>query len=116
MTVNPSTLPQSKSRSRFISLRWRVLLPIALVVTLIASVGAYLLASRSGEGVNSFEQNFVLQHTATIQQELNESYLAHRSEARRVAFTVGCGRSYPDQSTPIAPTHFGKPCGWKWLG
>ncbi len=79
----------SKSQSRFISLRWRVLLPIAIVVTLIASVGAYLLASRSGEGVNSFEQNFILQHTATIQQELNESYMAQRSEARRVAFTVG---------------------------
>lgn len=83
---------QTANRNRkplFISLRWRFITPIALVIALIASVGAYLLASNMASSFAVSEENLLVQTSQAVANRAASLYQRQRSEAQRVAFTTG---------------------------
>ncbi|MGB7338447.1 MAG: ATP-binding protein [Phototrophicaceae bacterium] len=85
-------MTQSQNRIRkpiFISIRWRFILPLALVITLIAMIGTYILAARVADGFAVSEDNLLIQSSQTIANRSITLYDRQRSEAQRVAFTQG---------------------------
>lgn len=73
----------------FISLRWRLLLPLAAVVTIVAMVGAYVLAGNLAGGIRVSEDNLLLQGSLAVSGRAVSLFDEQRAEARRAAFTVG---------------------------
>ncbi|MDQ7027506.1 MAG: ATP-binding protein [Anaerolineae bacterium] len=84
---------------RFISLRWRMTFPLALLIMLMAMIGAYMVASRLASGFSISEENVLLQSSQAIANRNVEEYTRLRSEAQRVAFTVGIGEAIQTQQT-----------------
>jgi PAS domain S-box-containing protein len=103
MTEKPESLPESPAEispatpaekpPRFVALRWRIVLPLFVVVLAVAMIGAYVLASRIGEGVETAQTNILLQSSRAISERAVELYENQRQEAQRVAFTVGVGEA-----------------------
>lgn len=67
--------------------------PLALVIMFIAMIGAYMLASRLASGFSISEENVLHQSSQAIANRSVEEYTRLRSEAQRVAFTVGIGEA-----------------------
>ena len=83
---------QPRNRPRkplFISMRWRFILPLAMVVTIIAMIGAYILASRMANNFEVSEDNVLIQSSQAVANRSVTLYERQRSEAQRVAFTQG---------------------------
>ncbi len=74
---------------RFLSIRWRYAFPLALVVLLVAMIGAYFIAGRMSGGFAVSEENVLLQSTQAVGNRAVDLYQRQRNEAQRVAFTVG---------------------------
>jgi signal transduction histidine kinase len=81
----------------FVSLRWRMTFPLAMIIMLVAMVGAYMLASRMASGFSISEDNMLLQSSQAIANRTVEEYTRLRSEAQRVAYTVGVGEAIRTQ-------------------
>jgi PAS domain S-box-containing protein len=84
MAPSKSPLP-----TLFVSLRWRFVFPLALVVMFIAMIGAYSLAYYFTSSFSATEDQLVLQSAEAVQDRLTELFVALRSEAVRVAYTSG---------------------------
>jgi signal transduction histidine kinase len=93
MTKNKSaTLPSQPTqpiKPRFVSLRWRFLVPLFAVLLPVAMFGAYALAQRLGGGFEQVQDNVLLQSSRAVNERAADLYARHVQEARRVAFTVG---------------------------
>lgn len=73
----------------FISLRWRFISPLFLVVLIIAMIGAYLLANNLGGGLEQTQINLLLGSSAAVSDRAALLYDEMRSEAIGIAFTMG---------------------------
>lgn len=73
----------------FISMRWRFILPLAIIITIVAMIGAYILASRMASGFEVSEDNVLIQSSQAVANRAVSLYDRQRSEAQRVAFTRG---------------------------
>ncbi len=83
--------------SRFISLRWRFISPLFLVILIVAVIGAYFLARNIPQGVRILQENVLLQNSRTTLDRTNTLYKFHRDEALRVAFTIGVPEAIRDR-------------------
>lgn len=87
---NPKQPKQSAGRRAFfISMRWRFITPLFVVLLLIAVGGAYVIAGNLTGGLQISQENVLLQSSRTISERAGEIYTRQRDEAQRVAFTVG---------------------------
>ncbi len=83
-------MTQARSRTRkpiFISMRWRFILPLAIIITIVAMIGAYILASRMASNFEVSEDNVLIQSSQAVANRAVSLYDRQRSEAQRVAFT-----------------------------
>jgi signal transduction histidine kinase len=74
---------------RFISLRWRFILPFFAVILVFVMVGAYALASNGGSSMAIPQQNLLLQSSRATSERAATLYERLRAEAQRAAFTSG---------------------------
>jgi len=77
------------SRMWFVSLRWRFLLPVFLVVLIAAMGGAYYLGSRMTGSMEIPQLNLLLESSRSISERVAALYARDRAEAERIAFTSG---------------------------
>jgi signal transduction histidine kinase len=82
-------MQKSGRDNRFISLRWRLLLPVALVTTLVAMLGAFWLAGQMNEPLAAPQANLLMQSSNAVSTGAVERYEYLRAEAQRLAFTHG---------------------------
>ncbi|MEO1645529.1 MAG: cache domain-containing protein, partial [Chloroflexota bacterium] len=87
--VNPTPRPQRTKRTFFLSMRWRFMLPIVIIVTLVAMFGAYWLATSMTANFATTESNLLVQNAQAVNNRAVTLYERQRSEAQRVAFTQG---------------------------
>src|SRR5690606_34894950 len=83
---------QPRNRPRkplFISMRWRFIVPLAMVITIIAMIGAYVLATRMASNFEISEDNVLIQSSQAVANRSVTLYERQRAEAQRVAFTQG---------------------------
>jgi two-component system sensor histidine kinase ResE len=76
-------------KPRFVSLRWRFLLPLFVGILAAAMTGAYLLASRFSTSLSVPQQNILLSGSQSLNERAASLYEQSRQEAQRVAFTEG---------------------------
>ncbi len=88
-----------KNKPRFISLRWRFILPLFIALLPVAMVGAYVLANNLGGGMAVSQDNILLQNSRAITSRTIELYATQVQEAQRVAFTENVGLNVLDQQT-----------------
>lgn len=81
---------------RFISLQWRFILPLFIVLLVVAMSGAYLLANNVGGNMQIPQENILLQSSGAISERAAALYGQQRQEAQRVAFTVGVDEAVQD--------------------
>ncbi|NWG17100.1 MAG: PAS domain-containing protein [Chloroflexi bacterium] len=74
---------------RFVSLHWRLILPLFAVVLAAAMSGAYLLARHLGGEMQISQESLLRQASRTISERAAALYESQRYEAQRVAFTAG---------------------------
>ena len=74
---------------RFISLRWRLLLPIFIVILIGAMVAAYAIIGNLSGGVAVSQSNILLRNSRAVAERAADFYDRQRTEAQRIAFTVG---------------------------
>ncbi|MFN8375197.1 MAG: hypothetical protein U0694_20265 [Anaerolineae bacterium] len=55
-----------KPKARFISLRWRFILPLFIALLPVAMVGAYVLANNLGGGMAVSQENILLQNSRAV--------------------------------------------------
>ncbi len=102
--MNASQDTQTQN-SRFISLRWRFLSPLAIILIIVAMVGAYLMASQLSQGLEEAETAILLQSLQTTAQRAHDLYEQQRSEALRLAYTRGIPEAVEsDQISSLART------------
>ena len=94
----------NKHDFRFISLRWRLISPLFLVVLLVAVVGAYVLAQNVSGGLEVSQQNVLLQNVRAVADRTDTLYAFQREEARRVAFTSGVAAAVREGDAPALQT------------
>jgi two-component system sensor histidine kinase VicK len=87
-TMTSDNIPLENS-PRFISWRWRTLLPLWLVITLVTMIGAYFVAFALSDNLIATEENVLLLNAETVTERSASLHEDLLSEARRVAFTVG---------------------------
>ncbi|MEO0563369.1 MAG: hypothetical protein AAF125_14770, partial [Chloroflexota bacterium] len=85
MTLSPS----KSSRSRFISWRWRIALPLFLVILTISTIGAYAVAVSFSRGLGASQDNILRESVRGMSNRANNLYRRQLQEAQRVAFTIG---------------------------
>lgn len=83
------TSTSSIQTPRFISLRWRFAFPLALVVMVVAMVGAYVITGVLTEDYATAEENILLQSGVAVLNRTNDHYTRLRAEAQRIAYTQG---------------------------
>lgn len=82
---------------RFVSLQWRFILPLFIVILVVAMCGAYLLASKVSGKLEIPQENILLQSSGEISERAAAMYNQQRQEAQRVAFTVGVTEAVVNQ-------------------
>jgi hypothetical protein len=97
MTTKPQTDPTPQPR--FISLRWRFIFPLFLVMLLVAMLGAYAVAINLGGGLEVSQRNILLQSSRAVAERAAGLYERQRQEAQRIAFTVGVAESIRDRQS-----------------
>lgn len=86
MTRQPTS---DKPRVRFISMRWRSLLPLTLAVLVVAMLGAYGLMSQMGGGFASAEENLLRRSGEAVLGQMQDLDVHLATEAQRIAYTIG---------------------------
>lgn len=74
---------------RFISLRWRVILPLYVIILVIATTGAYLLARQADGAASISPTNILQQSRRAINQQAGTLYESQRRTAQAVALVSG---------------------------
>lgn len=92
MTTSTISSPRTP-RTRFLSLRWRLLLPLGLTLMIAAMLGTYLLSSQLTGGFAIAEQNITIQSSLSALTAADEHFQRLQAEARRVAYTIGVAES-----------------------
>jgi len=82
-------LESAKNPPGFISIRWRLIMPLTVVVMIVAMIGAYIVARSLSGGFVISENNVLLQSARSAAERSVELYTRHRNEAQRIAFTQG---------------------------
>ncbi|MBN8595029.1 MAG: hypothetical protein J0M33_24970 [Anaerolineae bacterium] len=77
------------SSPRFISLRWRVLLPLIGVLLIAAMLGAYAIGSSLSVSINTPMLNLLTEQGRAVNLRATQLYESDRAEAQRIAFTSG---------------------------
>jgi signal transduction histidine kinase len=75
--------------TRFISLRWRMMLPLFLVLMVAIMIGAYSLGSKLSINMQAPQVNLLLQNSRAVSARAAALYEQNRLEAQRIAFTSG---------------------------
>ncbi|MEO8612164.1 MAG: ATP-binding protein [Chloroflexota bacterium] len=76
-------------KTRFVSLRWRFLLPVFAVILVAAMGGAYYLGSRLSGSMEIPQLNILLESSRAISERASALFDRDRAEAERIAFTSG---------------------------
>jgi signal transduction histidine kinase len=76
-------------KTRFVSLRWRFLLPIFIVALAATMAGAYFLGRQLSQGMEIPQVNILLESTRAMSERITNLYENDRGEAERIAFTNG---------------------------
>jgi PAS domain S-box-containing protein len=74
---------------RFVSLRWRAIWPLALVVAALAMAGAYVISDAAAQGVRSREVDHLLATSRAVADRMADVGTAQRREVTRIAYTQG---------------------------
>ena len=82
------TAPKSQ-RTWFVSWRWRIVIPLFTAVFLVATVGAFVIATQLGTGFGVSQDNLLLESMRGVDGRANALYRDQLQEAQRVAFTIG---------------------------
>lgn len=100
MTSNPSDRDNTTPiTTGFISMRWRFITPVFLVVLFIAVVGAYILVRNAGGGLQVSQQNLLLSSSRSVRDRAAQHYQRHLTESQRVAFTTGLASAVLEDNT-----------------
>jgi signal transduction histidine kinase len=84
------TTPTASTQSpRFVSLRWRFTLPLAVVLIIAATIGGYLLANSLSVNLEIPQINLLLESSRAISERAAQLYERQRDEAERIAYTTG---------------------------
>ena len=83
------TASAQQSRTLFVSLRWRFLLPVFIVLLVAAMIGAYLLGDNLKGTMEIPQLNLLLESSRVVSENVASVYEHDRSEAERIAFTRG---------------------------
>jgi two-component system sensor histidine kinase ResE len=75
--------------ARFVSLRWRIVLPLFTAVLIIAMAGAYFLANGLSGDIAVSQTNILMESSRSVSQRMAALYERQRTEAQGVAFTIG---------------------------
>jgi two-component system sensor histidine kinase ResE len=78
---------------RFVSLRWRAIGPLALVVTALAMAGAYVISGAAAQGVRSREVDHLLVTSRAVADRMGDIGTAQRREVTRIAYTQGVAQA-----------------------
>ncbi len=89
---------------RFVSLQWRLLLPLFAVILVVAMAGAYLLANTVGDKLVIPQENILLSSGSAIADRAAALYQRQRQEAQRAAFTVGVAEAIRNQDAEALQT------------
>ena len=88
--MSSTTQPDSKARyARFISLRWRLLFPVMLVLLIAAMLGAYMVSRNLTADMDLTESNVLQQSSQAVTQRSVDLFVRLRNEAQRLTFTSG---------------------------
>src|ERR1041385_4440371 len=86
------------SQPRYISLRWRLILPIFVVLLIVVMAGAYTLGQSLTQAAAAPQTNLLVQTGDALRSRSNDLYEQMRLEAERVAFTRGVTDAVRSQS------------------
>jgi two-component system, OmpR family, phosphate regulon sensor histidine kinase PhoR len=78
-----------KTPTRFISLRWRFLLPLFLVLMVATMIGAYWLGNNLNVNMDDAQVRLLLQNSRAVATRTAALYEQNRLEAQRIAYTSG---------------------------
>lgn len=78
-----------RKQAHFISLRWRLLIPLALVLAIATAFGTYIIAASYTRPLAATEEQRLLQAGQGVLERTNGLYITQRTEAQRIAFTEG---------------------------
>jgi signal transduction histidine kinase len=88
------------STPRFISLRWRVLLPLIGVLLVTAMLAAYALGSSLNASLGLPMLNLLTEQGRAVNLRAAQLYESDRAEAQRIAFTAGVADSISGGVSP----------------
>ncbi|MBN1200670.1 MAG: HAMP domain-containing protein [Anaerolineae bacterium] len=83
----PVAAPTRRHPWRFLSLRWKAILPLLVVVLVVAMVGAYLVSDSVARGVRDDEISRLLNTSRATADRLVELGAAQQREVLRIAYT-----------------------------
>ncbi len=95
MSINPQ-----QKQPRFVSMRWRLIMPVFVIVLIVASVGAYVLTDNVSSGLDISQENLLLQSSRAIINRNAQLATRHFREAQRVAFTEGVPEAVSTEQNP----------------
>jgi hypothetical protein len=81
---------------RFVSLRWRAIWPLALVVAALAMAGAYVISDSAAQGVRGREVDHLLVTSRAVADRMAGIGTAQRREVTRIAYTQGVAQNVRD--------------------
>ncbi|MDX1992653.1 MAG: ATP-binding protein [bacterium] len=103
-TPKPSQPPQPSPAAGFVSLRWSFLSPLFLAALAIATIGAYLVARNLSGGLVISQESVLLESSRAVAERATALYNQQRTEAQRVAFTIGVPEAARDENaTALEP-------------
>ncbi len=85
--------------TRFVSLRWRFLLPLFLALVIGTMIGAYWLGNSLSLDMDAPQVNLLLQNSHAVAERATALYEQTRLEAQRVAFTSGVAEGIRQRDT-----------------
>lgn len=88
----------------FISMRWRFIFPLFVTLLLVSMIGAYLAARNFSGGLKVSQTNVLLQSVRAAAQRTADLYNRQRTEAQRIAFTLGVAEAIRDRQSEILHT------------
>src|SRR5438045_4120990 len=77
------------SQPRYVSLRWRLIVPIFVALLVVVMAGAYALGQSLTQAASTPQTNLLVQTSEALRNRSNDLYEQMRLEAQRVAFTRG---------------------------
>lgn len=87
IAINQEKQPQNQSR--FMSLRWRLLFPIAVVVLIIITIGSYIISDSLTRSYDEDDTQDLLINSQFVAQEAQDIGEHHRIEMFRITNTGG---------------------------